>query len=75
MISLAIIFFAVSFRELGMFASVFFTAVIACLSSRELKAPAIVTTSLGIAIFCTLVFAYGIDLPFPVVGPFFQGWL
>ncbi len=71
----ATVFFATFIERVGLFPGVFITAAIASLAYSELRPLRILTVSAGLAAFCTLVFAYAVRVPIPVVGPAFGGWL
>lgn len=73
MLSLATILFATLLRELGMFPGTFFTALVASFASSQIRPLRALVTALAIALFCTLVFGYGIKLPVPIVGTWFGG--
>lgn len=68
MLSLATLVFAAFVEELGLLAGIFLTGFVAALADREVKIVNALAVSLGIALFCTAVFAYGVHLPIPVMG-------
>jgi hypothetical protein len=68
MISASIIFFGYFLRELGLFPTVLCTSLLACLSSDQIKLTSALMVSTVMAVFCTLVFAYGVKLTIPVFG-------
>ncbi|MDF2810645.1 MAG: hypothetical protein K0S56_1676 [Microvirga sp.] len=72
-ISLAIILFGTFLRELGLFVSVFCTAFICSIASRQVKWRNALVVAFCLAIICTGVFAYGVRLPLPVLGTWFKG--
>jgi Tripartite tricarboxylate transporter TctB family len=72
MLSMATFVFAAFFDDLGLLPGVFVLCLLAALSSSRNTIFKAVVTSLCIAIFCTVVFGYGIGLPVPVVGPLFK---
>ena len=71
MLSLATIFFAAFLRQLGLFPSILLSTLIASLASSQVKLPAAIITSVVVAVFCVVVFSYGIKLPIPVFGSWF----
>jgi hypothetical protein len=71
LLSLATIVFAAFFDDLGMFPGVLATAFLAALSSPQIPVVRAMVTAFCIAVFCTVVFSYGIHLPVPVIGPLF----
>lgn len=68
MIPLAIVFFGVFIMRLGLFPTVLVTALIGSMSSNQIPLKIALAVSLALAIFCTLIFAYGVSLPIPVLG-------
>lgn len=71
MLSLATIFFAAFLRQLGLFPSIFFSTLIAALASSQVKLLTAILTALLVAVFCIVVFSYGIKLPIPIFGSWF----
>ena len=70
MLSLATIVFGAFIEELGLLPGVFVTMLLATLSSKSSLVRSLVI-SLSIALFCTVIFGYGIRLTLPIIGPFF----
>jgi hypothetical protein len=68
MLPLAIVVFGAVVTRLGLFPTVFVTAFIASLSSSQIPLKIAAAVSLTLAVFCTLIFAYGINLPIPIFG-------
>jgi hypothetical protein len=73
MISLSVIVFVIGLKRLGLPATVFLTTLAACGSSRQISPLQALAIALGIAVFCTLVFGFGIKLSAPMVGPWLGG--
>lgn len=71
MLSLAIIIFGTFVRELGLALAVFTVTFLSALASRYVSLLYAAVTGLGMAIFCTIVFGYGIRLPIPIIGTWF----
>jgi putative tricarboxylic transport membrane protein len=71
-LTLATLFFATFFRPLGMLPSVFITTFLASLSSAQIKPAAAALISLSLALFCVIVFHFGLDLPAPIFGTWFR---
>jgi hypothetical protein len=67
-LTLATLFFATFFRQVGMPPSVFVSTFLASLSSPQIKPVTAAFISLCLALFCVLVFSYGLDLPAPIFG-------
>lgn len=68
MLPLAIVVFGAVVTRLGLFPTVFVTALIASMSSSQIPLKIASAISLMLAVFCTLIFAYGINLPIPIFG-------
>jgi uncharacterized membrane protein len=63
------IFFGLTVRGLGFVPSIFFTTLIAALATLKMKPLHALLLSVGVTIFCTLVFSYALGLPFRRFGP------
>jgi hypothetical protein len=63
------IFFGLTVRGLGFVPSIFFTTLIAALASLKMRPLAALLLSVGVTIFCTLVFSFALGLPFRRFGP------
>lgn len=63
------IFFGLTVRGLGFVPAVFLTTLIAARASLKMKPLGALALSAAMAIFCTLVFSYGLQLPFQRFGP------
>jgi Tripartite tricarboxylate transporter TctB family len=63
------IFFGLTVRGLGFVPSIFLTTLIAAMASVRMKILPALLLSAGVAVFCTLVFSYGLGLPFRRFGP------
>ena len=63
------IFFGLTVRGLGFVPSIFFTTLIAALASLKMKFLPAVLLSVGVTVFCTLVFSVALGLPFRRFGP------
>jgi hypothetical protein len=68
MLPLAIVTFGAVVTRLGLFPTVFVTALIASMSSSQIPLKIACAISLMLAVFCTLIFSYGINLPIPILG-------
>ncbi|MCU0908986.1 MAG: hypothetical protein MUF73_16460 [Rhodobacteraceae bacterium] len=67
------VFFGLTVQGLGFVPSVFLTTAIAGLASLRLKVPVALLLALGVTVFATLVFSYGLGLPFRRFGPWIGG--
>ena len=63
------IFFGITVRGLGFVPSIFFTALIASFASAKMSISWALVLSFILTIFSTLVFSYGLSLPFQRFGP------
>jgi hypothetical protein len=63
------VFFGLTVRGLGFVPAIFFTTIIAALASFKMKLPAALVLAVAVTIFSTLVFSYGLGLPFRRFGP------
>ncbi|MGE0150667.1 MAG: tripartite tricarboxylate transporter TctB family protein [Parvibaculaceae bacterium] len=70
-ITVAIVVFTLTFEWLGILVSSALTAYIACFSSSDMRPLKALFVSLGISVFCTLIFHYLIRLPVPLFGSVF----
>ena len=73
MISLAVVCFALLVRSLGLFATVWLTTLLACLSNGSVPLWKAAILGLAMAALCTLIFSFGIGLPIPIFGPWLRG--
>lgn len=73
MISLAIVIFVLGLKRLGLPVTIFLTTLSACASSRQIRSIEAMAIGLGLAVFCTLVFGFGIKLSAPMIGPWLEG--
>lgn len=74
MLSLSTVIFAAFIKNLGILPGIFATAFVATQATSGVSIRRSLITSLGIAVFCTVVFGYIIQLPLPVIGPIFRFW-
>ena len=63
------VFFGLTVRGLGFVPSIFFTTIIAAMASLKMKLPAALLLAVVLTLFSTLVFSYGLGLPFRRFGP------
>lgn len=71
MLPLAIVVFGVGLQYLGLLPSVFVSAFLASNASGGIPMMTRVAISVGLAIFCTLVFSWGVNLHIPMLGTLF----
>lgn len=63
------VFFGLTVRGLGFVPSIFLTTVIAGLATRKMGIGGALVLAAGVTVFSTLVFSYGLGLPFRRFGP------
>jgi len=63
------VFFGLTVRGLGFVPAIFLTTLIAALASFKMRLPSAVLLAAGVTLFATLVFSYGLGLPFRRFGP------
>lgn len=63
------VFFGLTVQGLGFVPSIFLTSIIAAMASFRMKLPAALLLAVALTIFSTLVFSYGLGLPFRRFGP------
>ena len=63
------IFFGLTIRGLGFVPAIFLTTLIAALASFKMRLHWALLLAVGVTIFATLVFSYGLGLPFRRFGP------
>lgn len=68
LLSIATIAFAAFVDKLGMLPGIFVTTFVATLANPKITLFRAVLIALGVSIFCTAVFGYGVRLPIPIIG-------
>ncbi len=63
------ILFGIFVRGLGFVPSIFITAIVASFASRKMTLPMAAIIAAALTAFATLVFLYGLELPFRAIGP------
>lgn len=63
------IFFGLTVRGLGFVPAVFLTTLIAALASFKMRLHWALALAIGVTLFATVVFSYGLGLPFRRFGP------
>ena len=69
LISLAPVVFGATVRGLGMAPAIVLTTVISVFASRRIGFLKAAMLTLGLTVFCVVVFSYGLGLPTPLLGP------
>eukprot|EP01036_Dinobryon_divergens_P018067 gene18067-24592_t len=62
------VFFGLTVRGLGFVPSIFLTTIIAAMASLKMRPPAALLLAVAVTLFSTLVFSYGLGLPFRRFG-------
>ena len=73
LLTLAPVVFAVTVSGLGLVPTVAITVLISAFASRRMGILAAVGLSIGLTVFCVLVFGVGIGLPLRYFGPWLGG--
>lgn len=63
------IFFGLTVRGMGFVPAVFLTTLVAALASLKMRLHWALLLAVGVTLFATLVFSYGLGLPFRRFGP------
>ncbi|MGL4280499.1 MAG: tripartite tricarboxylate transporter TctB family protein [Albidovulum sp.] len=66
------IFFGLTVRGLGFVPAIFLTTLVAALASLKMRLPWAFALAAGVTVFATLVFSYGLSLPFRRFGPWLE---
>lgn len=70
----ATVFFGYTLRNIGLMPAVFIVALASSFSSSKMTVPLAFALSVGLAIFCALVFKWGLGLPIQLFGPWVRFW-
>lgn len=73
LVSVAVIFFAVTLRGLGFVPAVFVTVLGTCLASRMNTVPGAILIAIGLTVISTVIFVVGLRLQVPLIGPWLGG--
>jgi hypothetical protein len=72
LVTVSIVFFAVTVRGLGMAPALGGATVMAAMSSKRLSLIGTLITGASLTLFSVLVFIYALRLPYPVIGPWLK---
>jgi hypothetical protein len=72
LITLSIVFFALTVRGLGMAPALGGATFLAALASGRLSVGGSLLLAIGLTSFCIVVFLYALQLPYPVIGPWLR---
>jgi hypothetical protein len=67
------VIFCITIRALGLLPATFLTALLSAFASTKMKSHVAIILSLAIAVFSCLVFIWGVAMPVPVFGNWFEG--
>lgn len=65
----AIIFFGITVRGLGLVPSLFVTVVLAAMAARGIGARYVVLVAVGLTVLCVVIFVYALQLRLSLIGP------
>ncbi|MBS7699988.1 MULTISPECIES: tripartite tricarboxylate transporter TctB family protein [unclassified Chelatococcus] len=71
-LSLATVVFAAFADQLGMLPGTFVTTFTSCLASPRISLRQNLLISICLAVFCSLVFSIGLNVPLPIIGGIFR---
>jgi Tripartite tricarboxylate transporter TctB family len=69
LLSIAVIFFGVTIRGLGLAPCLFVTVFLTAMASRRNTIVSAALIAAGLTLFCSLIFIYGLGVALPLVGP------
>lgn len=72
LITLAVLFFALTVRGLGMAPALGVATLLAGLASGRLSLGGALLLAIGLTSFCVTLFLYALQLPYPVIGPWLR---
>ena len=72
LVTMSIVFFAVTVRGLGMAPALGCATVMAAMASKRLSLVGTLITGVSLTTFSVLVFIYALRLPYPVIGPWLK---
>ncbi len=72
LVTVGIVFFAVTVRGLGMAPALSVATLLAALASGRLSLRASLLLAVGLTAFCVAIFLYALHLPYPVIGPWLR---
>ncbi len=72
LVAVAIVFFAVTVRGLGMAPALSLATLAAALAYGRLSLSGSLLLAAGLSAFCVLLFLYVLQLPYPVIGPWLR---
>lgn len=72
--ALALIFFALTLRGLGMALTVFISTLLGSMASSRATPPQALATGVVLAAICTLIFGEWLGVAIPIIGPWARVW-
>lgn len=73
LIVLAPVLFGITVRGLGLVAAIALVVAVSAFASRRMSAKLAIALTIGLTVFCVLVFSVGLGLPLRLVGPWLRG--
>jgi hypothetical protein len=69
LLTVAVLFFGFSVRRLGLAPALFVTVLLAAFSSARTTLFSALVISIGLTVFCILIFVEALGMPVPLIGP------
>lgn len=73
LIVVAPVLFGLTVRGLGLVAAIALVVAVSAYASRRMSAKLAVALTIGLTVFCVLVFSVGLGLPLRLIGPWLGG--
>jgi hypothetical protein len=73
LIVLAPVVFGLTVRGLGLVAAIALVVAVSAYASRRMSAKLAIALTIGLTVFCVLVFSVGLGLPLRLIGPWLRG--
>lgn len=73
LIIVAPVLFGLTVRGLGLVASIALVVIVSAFASHRMSAKLAILLTIGLTVFCVLVFSIGLGLPLRLIGPWLGG--
>ena len=73
LITVAMVFFGIAIRNLGLVPALAGSVMIAAYATRETTPWTVAGLAVGITGFCVIIFRYGLGMPLDLIGPWLTG--
>lgn len=73
LVTSAVLVFGLLVREAGLVVALPLLVIISAYASMRFRWPTAIIMSAGLTLFCALVFAKGLGIPLPIIGPWLGG--